>query len=254
MRNEELAALAKAGDKKALHQLWEQNRGLLALLFRKLTANENNLVRMKRAGVTYEDIEQVGYFAIIQAVEAFDEAAGAQFNSFLRFPVMTQFFELIGFRTEKQKKEPLSQCCSLDEQLNNSEGETFTRSDTVPDIEAEKAFDGIEERLYHEQLKRDLDEVLGMLEPEQEEAIRKRYYDGLTRKQAGEQMNINAQRVQFLEDKGLKTLRRYSHTKLKNYRDELISTRSWQRVGFGAWKHGGSIEERIVEQLEAKGL
>ena len=34
MTNEELAAQAKAGDKDALAQLWEQNRGLLAKLFR----------------------------------------------------------------------------------------------------------------------------------------------------------------------------------------------------------------------------
>ena len=36
--NEALAAQAQAGDREALAALWEQNRGLLALLFRRLAA------------------------------------------------------------------------------------------------------------------------------------------------------------------------------------------------------------------------
>ena len=34
--NEELASQAKTGDRAALAALWEQNRGLLAVLFRRL--------------------------------------------------------------------------------------------------------------------------------------------------------------------------------------------------------------------------
>ena len=34
MTNEELAVMAKAGDRSALTALWEQNTGLLAILFR----------------------------------------------------------------------------------------------------------------------------------------------------------------------------------------------------------------------------
>lgn len=36
MTNEELAVMAKAGDRSALAALWEQNTGLLATLFRRL--------------------------------------------------------------------------------------------------------------------------------------------------------------------------------------------------------------------------
>lgn len=42
--NEALAAQAKAGDREALAALWEQNRGLLALLFRKLEAYRENIL------------------------------------------------------------------------------------------------------------------------------------------------------------------------------------------------------------------
>ena len=36
--NEALAALAKAGDREALAALWEQNRGLLRIMFSRLAA------------------------------------------------------------------------------------------------------------------------------------------------------------------------------------------------------------------------
>lgn len=37
MPNEELAVMAKTGDRSALAALWEQNAGLLAILFRRLS-------------------------------------------------------------------------------------------------------------------------------------------------------------------------------------------------------------------------
>ena len=58
--NEALSAQVKAGDRDALATLWEQNRGLLALMFRRLAARSGR--RMQAAGVTLEDLEQEGYF------------------------------------------------------------------------------------------------------------------------------------------------------------------------------------------------
>lgn len=56
MTNEELAVIAKAGDRDALAALWEQNKGLLALLFRRLYDRAG--ARVSQAGVTWEDVEQ----------------------------------------------------------------------------------------------------------------------------------------------------------------------------------------------------
>ena len=67
MTNEELAAQAKAGDLSALGALWEQNRGLLTLMLRRLTANPGSYERMIKAGVTFEDLMQESYFAIEKA-------------------------------------------------------------------------------------------------------------------------------------------------------------------------------------------
>lgn len=56
MTNEELAIQAKTGDRDALARLWEQNRGLLATMFRELAGKAG--ARMSAIGVTWEDVEQ----------------------------------------------------------------------------------------------------------------------------------------------------------------------------------------------------
>lgn len=90
MTNEELAALAKAGDRQAMAQLWEQNKGLLFTLFRKLTSRAGS--RMASAGVTWDDVEQCFYLAIVDAVALYEPGRGMSFASFLSYPVKSQFF------------------------------------------------------------------------------------------------------------------------------------------------------------------
>lgn len=59
MTNEELAVMAKAGDRSALAALWEQNTGLLAILFRRLYVRAG--ARTAQAGVTWEDVEHASF-------------------------------------------------------------------------------------------------------------------------------------------------------------------------------------------------
>ena len=105
MTNEELAAQAKAGDKDALAQLWEQNRGLLAKLFGELAGKAG--ARMAAMGVTAEDIEQSFFLAVELAVRLYEPERGVLFASFLKYPVKTVFFDLVGWRTASQKCDPL---------------------------------------------------------------------------------------------------------------------------------------------------
>ena len=244
MSNEELATRAKAGDHDALTQLWEQNRGLLAILFRKLARKTED--RMAAMGVTWEDVEQCGYLAIADAVTLYDPEAGALFSSFLRYPVMTQFFELIGWRTEKQKRDPLGQSLSLDEPITGEDG--GTRADLVPDAQA---FESIEERLYTEQLHAALEQCLDTLEQKQAEAVRFRYYSGLSLAETGAKLGCNTEYARQLEQKGLRKLRHPQNARrLEQYREQIITTHAYHGTGFSAWKYGGSVEERIIERLE----
>lgn len=252
MTNEELATLAKAGDRQAMAQLWEQNKGLLFTLFRKLAGRAG--ARMASMGVTWEDVEQCFYLAVVDAVALYEPERGMSFASFLAYPVKSQFFELVGWRTERQKHDPLGQCSSLDEPIDAEDGKQ-TRGDFVPDPEAAQPFEDAEKQLFTEQLHAALEECLGTLDARQAEAVRCRYFSGLTLAETGTRLGCNAERVRQLENKGLRKLRYPQNTRrLKQFRDEIISTQAYHGTSLGAWKYGGSVEERTVIYLENSGL
>ena len=79
MSNEELAARVKAGDTAAAAQLWEQNTGLLTLISGRLYYAFQD--RATSAGVTWDDVQQIGYMAILAAAKGFDPETGAKFST-----------------------------------------------------------------------------------------------------------------------------------------------------------------------------
>ncbi|WP_346704521.1 sigma-70 family RNA polymerase sigma factor [uncultured Agathobaculum sp.] len=250
MTNEELAAQAKAGDKDALAQLWEQNRGLLSKLFREL-ANKAG-ARMAAMGITWEDVEQSFFLAVALAVRLYEPERGVLFASFLSYPVKQVFFELVGWRTEQQRRDPLGQCLSLDEPISEADG-TGLRGDFIPDTN--DAYEDAEDQLYTEQLRAALDECLATLDPEQAEAVRCRYYCGLNLKDTGTRMGITPEQARGLENRGLRKLRNPQNVRrLEQYRQQIISEGAYHGTGWAAWNSGGSVEERVIVHLEDKGL
>lgn len=73
--NAALATLAAAGNSYALGQLWETNRGLIRSMFWKWYPHHKSLA--DKHGVTADDFEQEGFFAVQYAARTYDPAAGA---------------------------------------------------------------------------------------------------------------------------------------------------------------------------------
>lgn len=250
LTNEALAVQAKAGDQNALAALWERNRGLLALMFRRLA--ENSRERMAAAGVTIEDLEQEGYFAMMDAVRLYDTDAGTKFTTFLRYPVMNVFFSTVGLRLQRQKQDPLCKAASLDEVLDTEDGDGSPRGDLVPDVAAEEAFRDADERIFNQQLRAALDESMGRLNPRQAFVLRSRFYDGNTQADTAAQLNVCPQYIHTLEQNALRAVRHPANLRrLEPFRAEIVS-RAYRNTGFCAWKTGGSSPERWVEWIEHK--
>lgn len=249
--NEALAAQAKAGDREALAALWEQNRGLLALMFRRLAATYRE--RMDAAGVTLEDLEQEGYFAVATAAKLYDPSAGAKFATFLYYPVKNVFACAVGLRTERQRQEPLCRSDSLDAPLDAEDNGSATRGDTVPDDAAEQAFYDADECLYTAQLHSALDNAMALLDERQAAVLRGRFYEGRTLESLAVQLGISRERVRQTESKAIRAMRfPRIRCKLDAYRTEVLSGSSYRSTGFTAWKERGSVEERLAEWIEAK--
>ena len=255
--NNMLAQLARRGNEAALAQLWEINRPVLHTMFWRWYDRNRSIA--DAAGLTLEDFEQEGFFAVKRAAEYHDPEKGS-FLTALQYFVKHQIREAtIGghgryMTTEEGKTvrlpaDPLSSASSLDEQLP-SDDDDRTIADMVADPAAVQAFEDTEEALYLEQLRAILDKALAMLPEQQREVVRGRFFEKLTLKQAGECVGVSASRAAQLEAYGLRALRR--NASLRRFYGEDLLSRAYRGTGFGAWAHRGSVEERLVERQEEK--
>lgn len=250
MSNEELAILAKAGDQQATAQLWKQNQGVLSMMEWRLFSSYRG--RADAAGVTWDDVQQIGYIAILSAAKGFDPDAGMKFTSYLTYHVRREFYQLVGLCTERSRKEPLCRASSLDEPLDKEDADGSTRAETVPDQTAAVQFENAEERIYINQLHEALEGCMSAIDDDKAETIRKHFFDGMTLQAIAAEMTVSAERVRQLEEKGLRQLRHPSILRrLQQYHGEIV-TRAYCFTSFGAWKNGGSSPERWAEWIEEK--
>lgn len=77
--NAALAVLAAAGNAFALGQLWEINKGLLRSMFWKWYPANKALADAH--GLTVDDFEQEGYFAVQYAAQTYDPGKGFAFST-----------------------------------------------------------------------------------------------------------------------------------------------------------------------------
>ena len=106
-------------------------------------------------------------------------------------------------RTQRDRKDPLQDCLSLDAPLTDREGDPFTLEDTIPDQRAEDDLEAVEEREKQAAIWR----VINSLQAEQRQVILLRYYHDLTRDQTAQRLHLTKTRASTIEAKVLRLLR-----------------------------------------------
>lgn len=94
--NEELALSVQQGNRDAMTELWEQNKGLLYRLMSRYFSYCN-------AAVSPEDLLQAAYFALARAVNAYTPDKDCMFASYLNHNVKTAARDAFG---RKNRKDP----------------------------------------------------------------------------------------------------------------------------------------------------
>lgn len=246
MCNEELAIRIQGGDKQLLPQLWQQNKGLFSLLARRYYNRNTNLCKSR--GVTVEDLEQCGYFAMLGAIEDYHPESGCKFTSFLPFHALSQYNSVMGLRTRRQTKDPLNTAESLEEPLPGEED--ITLLDTLGNERAAREFEDAEQVIYNTQLHDKLNEIMTKaLTKPQQEIIEGRYYAGMTQKELGELQGKSHQRIRQIE---LDALRKLRHPQYYRELKPFLEWCSWFYAGgFQSFKeHRASNVELIAEKIE----
>jgi len=255
--NAALAALAATGNTFALGQLWEINKGLLRSLFWRWYPSHKALADAH--GLTADDFEQEGYFAVQYAAEHYDPGKGFAFSTWLAYAMQRQIDRAMtgGHRrtvTDADGKQhtvsadPLNYCTSLDVPLDDEDGCAATLGDLQPDPAAAGELLDVEERLYQEQLHAALEEALHKLTEREQAVIRGNFYDGKSVRQISEEQGLTIGQANTAKANAFRKLRR--NPRLLRWHDEIVTSHAWHGTGFTAWAHGGSVEERAVEYLE----
>ena len=255
--NAALAALAKTGDAFALGQLWEINKGLLRSLFWRWYPAHKALADAH--GMTADDFEQEGYFAVQYAARTYQPEAGS-FSNWLGQAMQRQIAQALtgGHRrniTDAHGKrhtisaDPLNHCASLDVPLDDEDDSgASTLGELQPDPAAASAMQAAEDAIFQEQLHAALEEALHKLTEREQAVIRGNFYDGKSVRKISEEQGLTIGQANTAKASAFSKLRR--NPRLMRWREETIQRHAWHGTGFSAWYARGSVEERAVEYLE----
>ena len=197
MTNEELVALIQAGERERIMELWAQVERLVMK-----DASRWNRALGGRNGANFEDYVQTGFLGFLYALEYYKPEHGTMFSTVLSMCIKTPFSDLAGVRTERQRREPLGNCISLDAPVSEEE-DSATLGDFVEDTQSELAFLAVEDQ----QLRDAVESAVSSLAPDEQRVIRLIYWEKLTREQIAEKLGCSRVKVDSIHRKALGRLR-----------------------------------------------
>ena len=201
MTNEELAALLQdgSGGEDELLCLWDQ--------VRRFAASQARRWARASTGVEVEDLLQVGFLALLDALGTWNRDA-AMFITWYTLRHKGAFTETVGLRTARQRNDPLRGAVSLDAQVGRDADDPLTLLDVLEDPTAERAMQELSERDFAAERSRVLHRLLDQLDETQRQAVWLVHGFGFTVPQAAARLQLDAATVRSAADAGLRFLRR----------------------------------------------
>ena len=265
--NECIVAAVQAGDNEAenMLQLWQQNKGFIAMIARRYSA-----------GAEMEDLEQEGYIALCEAVQHYDPARGMSFISYAAFwikrrmricadnsrtvrlsfnagdevrqyqKIMREYRqeygcdpsdrELCGFLyVSREKLDQIRKAAQMGNIRSLSEpipgmDEEISLGDTV--ASGEDMEEDIIREIDKERMSKELWLAVDQLPGDQPAVLRMVYRDGMTRIKAGDVLGYGNGKVGIEERRALNALRRpHRCKKFRVYFEEYLSAAPIHHVG-----------------------
>lgn len=237
---DDLVMQIQQGHNELLPELWEQKQRLIAVL----AARYFTIISAGRAapgGVEVDDLVQCGFIAMVEAAAVYDPELGS-FNTILTWYCKKHFRAAIG-RSEKQLRDPLNSCASLDIPVGEDEDNTLL--DFIPD--SRDPFTGAEDRIYQEQLHKALETALDMIPTAEADCIRAEYFEGRSQAEIAARMGVSQERARQLRNGGFRHIRYGSAgPRLERWLDQ--DTPFYRRVGVERFNntHTSAVEEVML--------
>lgn len=195
--NEELALFVKAGDRSAAHALWANCQNLIQCIARRYRTVHREA--LERAGQEGCDLEQEGYFAMLEAAGAFEESKGYRFNTYLTFHAWNRFGRLCGLRG---RREALNDAVSLDASFGEYE-DNEGLMELIADPDAAEELSRIAETDEEKEIARVVSESVECLPEAERNVIRMRYYSGLEYTSIMAETGEPVRRIRRIHDRAL---------------------------------------------------
>lgn len=194
-----------------------------------------------------EDFIQSGYLALESAVKNYDAGRGAGFLTVLKYYLLTAFSETAGLRTERTQQDPIHHALSLDyiyAKAGDNDPGDVTLLDMIPDPRDE--YQEAEARIYNVELRAALETAIDTLPDKQADAIRGRFFFGMTYKELADKEKVSANNIRQRQQKGLLALRR---GRIKNGLDKFLDDRTsfFLRTNFRT-SQTSAVERLVIDR------
>jgi len=245
MTNEEMAVKIQNGQKELLADLWEQNTGIIRI--KAYSLYNQYRTHCASSGVELEDILQISYFALCDAVAAYQAEGEYKLLSYLKFPLLKHFKVLLGISTSK--REPLNQSVSLNEVMGGDDGDN-EHIDMLIDPASSDPFNQTEADIFNVELHDTLEKSISKLPVTRAAAVRGRYLEGKTQGQIATELGISRQRIHTFEREALRKLRK--EKALQAFREEIMANLAYKGTGLTKFRETGesSVERAVIRADE----
>lgn len=225
MTNEELVYSYQQGNKQALDELIENNKGIVFKIVNKFNIDYNHTIEK-------EDLEQEGYIGLVIAVEKydFDNKKKANFITYAVNWIYQRIYRFVcGVSDKDLANIKLNNSCTSLNTPTDEEGEM----ELIDFIEGvDYSFENMEEKIYNEQLHQELEQVMNeTLTLKEREVIKFNYgwnnIEPMTLKEIGNILNISIEATRQIKQKGFNRIR----------------TSKWARISKKRFIEEGYIED-----------
>lgn len=187
-KREELAARIKAGEKSLLPMLWGECRGTVIIMAAKYRS-----IIEQNAFVNMEDFIQCGYFAMLEAVEAYNPEKGYKFTSYMTFKYKKQIYKMFGNVREGDKRIFPAAASSLNITLENDGHET-----ELLEMLEDKSAGSIESDYEKKELQQIVRKAVGKLPERERYVIQEIYFNGRAKTEIADGQRYKDQSLQAL--------------------------------------------------------
>ena len=237
---EDLVVAIQSGATELTEQLWERVQGLAKWKADRYIAALK--LHGNTRGLEFDDLFQIGFIAMLDAISTYKLENGS-FVTWFVIHIKKAFVEAAGLKNMRDRFDPINVSISLDLPLSD-DPDGGALCDLIPDPSAAATLDSVEEKIWQEQLRETLEDILDRIPEKYRTILRLRYYENQTLSAAGNVLNVGTERARQLEREALRELNRPANAKrLKPFFD----FNAYSGTGLSSFKETGlSVQERYL--------